>query len=79
MRKSLLLSLLASTMLSSVHAQLDAAEKKAMTYVTDHMDATMQLLIRSVNINSGTLNIAGVHQVGDLYAMELQKLGFIIE
>jgi len=66
-------------MLSSVHAQLDAAEKKAMTYVTDHMDATMQLLIRSVNINSGTLNIAGVHQVGDLYAMELQKLDFIIE
>jgi len=79
MRKSLLLSLLASITLSSIHAQLDAAEKKAMTYVTDHMDATMQLLINSVNINSGTLNIVGVRKVGDLYATELQKLGFTLE
>lgn len=63
----------------SVHAQPDAAEKKAMTHVTDHMDATMQLLINSVNINSGTLNIAGVRKVGELYATELRKLGFTIE
>jgi glutamate carboxypeptidase len=79
MRKFLLLSLLASVAFSSAQAQLDAAEKKAMVYVTDHMDATLQLLINSVNINSGTLNIAGVQKVGSLYANELSKLGFSIE
>ncbi|HVU56629.1 MAG TPA: M20/M25/M40 family metallo-hydrolase [Puia sp.] len=63
----------------AAHAQLDAVEKKAMAYVTDHMDATMQLLINSVNINSGTLNLAGVRKVGGLYATELQKLNFTIE
>ncbi|KAF0242215.1 MAG: peptidase, partial [Chitinophagaceae bacterium] len=31
------------------------------------------------NINSGTFNVKGVKQVGDLYANELRKLGFTIE
>lgn len=39
----------------------------------------MQLLIQSVNINSGTLNIPGVKKVGDLYGEILEKLGFTIE
>jgi glutamate carboxypeptidase len=43
------------------------------------MEAAMQLLINSVNINSGTLNIAGVKKVGEIYAAELKKLGFTIE
>jgi len=64
---------------AAVKAQLTAPEKKAIAYITDHMDATMQLLIQSVNINSGTLNIPGVKKVGDLYAKELEKLGFTIE
>jgi glutamate carboxypeptidase len=79
MRKTFVLGILASITLLSVQAQLDAAEKKAMTYVTDHMDATLQLLIKTVNINSGTLNFAGVREVGGLYANELSKLGFTIE
>ena len=65
--------------LSAAMAQLTAPEKKAIAYINDHMDATMQLLIESVNINSGTLNIAGVKKVGELYARQLEKLGFIIE
>jgi glutamate carboxypeptidase len=64
---------------ASVRAQLTVPEKKAIAYINDHMDATMQLLITSVNINSGTLNIPGVKKVGDLYAKELEKLGFTIE
>jgi glutamate carboxypeptidase len=79
MAKTILLSLLASITLNTVHAQLDDVEKKVMTHVTDHMDATMQLLITSVNINSGTLNIPGVRKVGGLYAAELKKLGFTVE
>jgi glutamate carboxypeptidase len=60
-------------------AQLSAPEKKAIAYITTHMDSTMQLLIGTVNINSGTLNIAGVKKVGAIYAKELEKLGFTIE
>jgi len=64
---------------SAVKAQLTAPEKKAIAYINDHMNATMQLLIQSVNINSGTLNIPGVKKVGDLYGEILEKLGFTIE
>jgi glutamate carboxypeptidase len=43
------------------------------------MDSAMRLLISSVNINSGTLNIEGVKKVGALYARQLEKLGFTVE
>ena len=78
MRKTIpfLLCLLA---LSTAKAQLRNPEKKAIAFINDHMDATMQLLINTVNINSGTLNIAGVKKVGDIYAAALEKLGFTIE
>jgi glutamate carboxypeptidase len=64
---------------STSKAQLSSTEKKAIAYITTHMDSTMQLLIETVNINSGTLNIAGVKKVGAIYAKELEKLGFTIE
>ncbi len=81
MRKTILLivTVLILTAVSPVRAQLSDPEKKAIAYIGSHMDATMQLLINTVNINSGTLNIAGVKKVGDIYAQELQKLGFTIE
>lgn len=75
----LLSAVLTTTILTPARAQLSDPEKKAIAYINTHMDATMQLLVESVNINSGTLNIAGVKKVGDLYAKELEKLGFTIE
>ena len=78
MRKLLLGCLLAAITVPA-RAQLTPAEKKLIAYVNSHMDSSMQLLITSVNINSGTLNIEGVKKVGALYAAELQKLGFTIE
>jgi glutamate carboxypeptidase len=78
MRKLLIgIGLIALTI--TTHAQLTTPEKKTIDYITHHMDAAMQLLINSVNINSGTLNIAGVKKVGELYAAELRKLGFTVE
>jgi len=77
MRKLLLaLSLLAT---AATQAQLAAPEKKAIDYIDQHIRQATQLLINSVNINSGTLNTAGVKKVGELYAAELKKLGFTIE
>lgn len=78
MRKLLLCAGLTS-LLATAHAQLTPTEKKAINYINHHMDAAMQLLITSVNINSGTLNVAGVRKVGELYAAELHKLGFTVE
>jgi glutamate carboxypeptidase len=61
------------------HAQLSPAEKQLTDFIDAHIDASIRLLTNSVNINSGTLNIEGVKKVGDLYAHELQQLGFTIE
>jgi glutamate carboxypeptidase len=61
------------------HAQLNTPEKKAITYINDHMKDAMQLLIETVDINSGTLNIEGIKKVGAIYAGELTKLGFTVE
>jgi glutamate carboxypeptidase len=72
----LALALLAT---AATQAQLTTPEKKAIDYIDHHMEQATQLLINSVNINSGTLNIAGVKKVGELYAAELKKLGFTIE
>ena len=75
--KKLLLLCLVPALAATTHsqAQLTASEKKLIAYVNNHMDSAIQLLITSVNINSGTLNTAGVKKVGDLYAAELKKLG----
>ena len=75
----LLLTILTAAAAHPATAQLAEPEKKAISYVNSHMDETMQLLIESVNINSGTLNIAGVKKVGEVYARELKKLGFTTE
>ncbi|HEV3411242.1 MAG TPA: M20/M25/M40 family metallo-hydrolase [Puia sp.] len=61
------------------HAQLSPTEMKLTDYVDAHLNASINLLINSVNINSGTLNIEGIRKVGALYAAELKSLGFTIE
>jgi glutamate carboxypeptidase len=60
-------------------AQITSPEKKAVAYIDAHMPDALSLLKESVNINSGTLNKAGVKQVGDVYSRELKKLGFTTE
>lgn len=59
--------------------QLSPVEKKLVQTVEQQMEQTLQLLRQSVDINSGTYNIAGVRAVGDLYAKELKALGFTVE
>lgn len=60
-------------------AQLTNPEKKVIAYINSHKKEALQLLIESVNINSGSLNTEGVKKVGALYADELRKLGFTTE
>ena len=45
-------------------------------HVQAHSADALALLERAVNINSGTMNLAGVREVGRLFAAELETLGF---
>ncbi|MES2372725.1 MAG: M20/M25/M40 family metallo-hydrolase [Bacteroidota bacterium] len=58
---------------------LSDTEKKIISYVNLHINDAEKMLADAVNINSGTLNKAGVKKVGDLFAKELAKAGFATE
>jgi len=58
---------------------LSKTEQQILRSIESDMSATMQLLKESVNINSGTFNISGVKEVGELYSKELKALGFTVE
>ncbi|MFT6896470.1 MAG: glutamate carboxypeptidase [Paraglaciecola sp.] len=51
-------------------------ENALVTEVASGLDDAKTLLIKTVNINSGTMNFAGVKQVGDILKKEYETLGF---
>lgn len=55
---------------------LDATERAIAEAVDAANPEGLALLERIVNINSGTMNFAGVRQVGDVLRAELDALGF---
>ena len=55
---------------------LAPAERRMAAWVDAHAEEAIGFLERSVNVNSGSLNLAGVRAVADLYAPELTALGF---
>jgi len=78
MRKLFSTAILASFVLTG-HAQaLSKTEQKIVTGIDAGMPATLELLKTSVNINSGTFNTEGVKKTGQLYAKELEALGFTV-
>ncbi|MEO5590574.1 MAG: M20/M25/M40 family metallo-hydrolase, partial [Gemmatimonadaceae bacterium] len=60
----------------SAPVPLTTAESRIRDAVDVHYDSAVALLRRAVNIPSGTGNLAGVRQVGDLFGAELTALGF---
>ncbi|RXJ49528.1 M20 family peptidase [Gelidibacter gilvus] len=54
-------------------------EKRIIKAVDQHSEAAIDLLKKSVNINSGTMNFPGVIKVGELFKAELDQLGFQTE
>jgi glutamate carboxypeptidase len=56
--------------------QLTAEERRIVQAVEANQDASIALLERIVNINSGTLNPAGVRRVHDALAPHFEALGF---
>jgi len=79
MEKSIKILILFLFTTSSAMAQLNADEKKIVEYINAHLEESERLLVESVNINSGTLNVEGVKKVGAIYRQELDKIGFETE
>ena len=73
---AMLLLLTLAGMVSGAAAGLSVTERKVAQSVDTHRDASVALLERVVNINSGTMNTAGVRAVGDAFRAELDGLGF---
>ena len=55
---------------------LTKQEHAIASAVDSHNAAALALLERTVNINSGSLNFAGVRKVGDVFRAEYDSLGF---
>lgn len=57
-------------------ASLSAPERRITAAVDAHNAEALALLQRLVDINSGTMNFAGVRQVGDVLRAQFDALGF---
>lgn len=61
---------------SPAAAALSDTEQRAAAAVDADLPAALDLLRRSVEINSGTMNFAGVKEVADLFEPRFRELGF---
>jgi glutamate carboxypeptidase len=79
--KQLILCLLfaLAPLVSFSQQTLTAEEKKMIALIDKNYQETVKLLEEVVNINSGSLNLAGVREVGSVFEREFQKIGFQTE
>ena len=70
------LMLLGSAFAGAATGGLSADEARVAAYSDAHSGDAIALLQRLIDVNSGTLNPAGVRQVGELLRPELTALGF---
>ncbi|HEY0671830.1 MAG TPA: M20/M25/M40 family metallo-hydrolase [Longimicrobiales bacterium] len=64
--------------LFALQQSLAPVEQRIVRQVDAEARQAVELLARTVNINSGTLNRAGVRQVADVLKPEFEKLGFTV-
>ncbi len=69
-------ALLLSLVILSAHAQLSKVEKKVSKAVDKHNAETISLLKEVVNMNSGSMNLEGVKEVGMVFKAKFDALGF---
>jgi glutamate carboxypeptidase len=63
----------------SAHAQLDGTERAIVAWTADHAEDAIALIEQQVNVNSGTMNHAGVREVGRILQGELASAGLETE
>ena len=61
---------------ASQGSAMSPSERAIVEHVRAQTTEALALLERAVNINSGTMNLAGVREVGRLFGTELESLGF---
>lgn len=74
-----LLLLLFPAVLAAADARVEPLEQALVRAVDSDQERALELLEQSVNINSGTMNFAGVRRVGELFLQEFEELGFDAE
>ena len=61
---------------TAAHAAPSASEKSIVAAVKTQQEPSIKLLEQVVNINSGTMNFAGVRAVADVFRPRFEALGF---
>ena len=72
----LLILVMATPLDSKAQKALSPLEQSISSFVDDRKEDAIAYLERVVNINSGTMNFAGVHEVGQVFDTTFQDLGF---
>jgi glutamate carboxypeptidase len=79
-RTTLLMALAALACSQPLHAApRDAKERALVKHVAASEQASFALLEQIVNVNSGTMNFAGVRKVGDMLRPRFEALGFEVK
>ena len=60
---------------AAARAQFDETETALMHHIDAYQEEALDLLERTVNVNSGSSNVAGVRQVGEMFKAEFDALG----
>ena len=68
--------LLAAALPPAAAARLPRGERRIVRAVEAHRPAAEALLERAVDVNSGTMNLEGVREVGAIFRKEFDALGF---
>lgn len=76
--RTFIAALVAAFALPVAHAALSAHEKRVVTAAEAETPKAIAMLETLVNINSGTMNLEGVEQVGRFMIQELESLGFTV-
>ncbi len=76
--RTVIAALVAAFVLPVAHAALSSQEKRIVTAAEAETPKAIAMLETLVNINSGTMNLEGVEQVGRLMIRELESLGFTV-
>lgn len=63
----------------SAKRKTSGKEERAIRWIEKHQKEELLFIERVVNINSGTMNHAGVRKVGEIYAKEFRDLGMTVE
>ncbi len=73
------LSLAACAGAATAKRSADRTETRALRWIEKHVEEQTTFLETTVNINSGTMNIAGVREVGEVYRKAFEAIGMKTE